>query len=88
MAATRGTITGGNRTRETGTASRLGSEYVAATANTYSTFASVTTRADGRVLVTINDDDGLLLEVAVSAETDKPRSIDIYKPRAEKGTES
>jgi hypothetical protein len=83
VSACRGTVTGGNKSTETGTASRLGSRYVTVRANTWSTFATVTTCADGRVYFTVSDDDGLLLEVTVSAETDPPRSIDVYRPRAE-----
>lgn len=79
MAATRGTLTGGRRNGTTGTASRLGSEYVNARCSTWQTHADVTTWKGGRVVVTITDDDGMIVEVTVSAE-DGPRSIDVYSP--------
>jgi hypothetical protein len=61
--------------------SRLGAYSVTARANTWHTFATVTTARDGRVTFTVNDDAGLLLEVVVSPETEPTRSIDIFKPR-------
>ena len=61
MANTRGTVTGGNANSDTGTASRLGSRYITATADTWQTFARVTTWADGRVVVEIRNDAGELM---------------------------
>jgi hypothetical protein len=80
VSATRGTVTGGNKSGETGTASRLGSRYVTARANTWQTFATVTTWHDGRVTFTVTDDNGMIIEVTVSAE-DAPRAVTIYQPK-------
>ena len=84
MAKTRATVTGGNKSSETGTASRLGSDYVTVTADTWQTYVTVTTRADGRVSIVVRDDGGrdpkrggVLLRVEVSAEDDRRRTVSV-----------
>jgi hypothetical protein len=68
VAATRGTVTGGNSSSETGTASRLGSRYVTAHCDTFETFATLTTWADGRVRFDVRDHRGQLFSVDLTAE--------------------
>jgi hypothetical protein len=66
MAALRGTTTGGNKSGDTGTASRLGSEYVTATANTWH---------DGRVTFEVRDDSGAICALTVGPEGATRRAV-------------
>ena|SRR3990167_978472 len=75
MANTIAKATGGDATREK-TTTRLGSRYASAQANTWRTFATVTTWADGRVTVSIERDHKRIAALAIrcEAETDAGES--------------
>ena len=68
MANTIAKATGGDATREK-TTTRLGSRYARAQANTWRTFASITTWADGRVTVSISRDGTQLATLRLGAES-------------------
>lgn len=69
MANTIAKATGGDATR-TKTTTRLGSQYAEAQANTWRTFATVTTWADGRVTVHVERDGKRLLTANLRSEAD------------------
>lgn len=53
-----------------GEATRLGSEYVRAEANTWRTFVTVVTSKDGSVGIQIKRDDKSIAYISVNAETE------------------
>lgn len=69
MANTIAKATGGDATREK-TTTRLGSRYASAQANTWRTFATVTTWADGHVTVEIERDGKRVANLQVRSEAD------------------
>lgn len=82
MARTRATVRGGNNDSETGSASRLGSRYVTATADTWDTFAELTTWADGRVTLQLRNADRQTLATVqlsreMTAEEDGRRTLTV-----------
>ena len=69
MANTIAKATGGDATREK-TTTRLGSKYAQAQANTWRTFATVTTWADGRVEFEVTRDGHQIAQVLIRSEAD------------------
>ena len=69
MANTIAKAPGGDATREK-TTTRLGSRYASAQANTWRTFATVTTWADGRVSIEVERDGGRILDVQLRPESE------------------
>lgn len=60
-----------------GEATRLGSEYVRAEANTWNTFATVTTNKDGLVTVVIKRNGRTLIELQTNRETEAVPRVNI-----------
>ena len=67
MANTIARAIGGDATREK-TTTRLGSRYAQAQANTWRTFATVTTWADGRVQFEVTRDGATIAQLRVASE--------------------
>lgn len=62
-----------------GPATRLGSEYVKAEANTWRTFVTVVTEKDGRVGIIIRRDNSELCAVQVNPETEDVPKVTLSK---------
>ena len=66
------------------TATKRGTDYVSATAQTFRTFATVTTWRDGRVHVEISRDDRTIFDAQLSGEDAETLAIDITRNDAER----